>query len=969
MNWVWHMVEVNDANQESKDAAAGRLRWTSVPRILASQSVKVRVTLLVWVIGLASTILSGLYVSYLLRVDVEKVLTAQQYAASRSVADSIDRQLKDRLLALEHVASLLGQSERQTTGQMQRTLQNLPVFQALFNGGTLITDIHGVTQAAMPLTVPRIGLGYADRDWFKQAITTGRSVIGAPAIGKVMGIPGVVMAAPVRDAAGRITGVVAGLIHLKGTSFLDQVQSNAFGMTGDYLLVAPEHRIVITSSDRSRIMEQLGPPGVHPQIDRFIAGFEGTAVLRNPKGVEVLSSVKRIPTANWYVAVTLPTREAFAPVKKLEWRLFISTMLMSLLAGACVWWALRRQLMPLQTAAQALAEVTSRDIARTPLRPLQVGRGDEIGQLLESFNRLLLTLNHQREELAQSELLYSSAFRTSPDAFCIIGMEDGHFITVNDSFTRIFGWSQQDLVGRSAADTGLWRYIGDREAMLKVLRRHRRIEGLEAEFVARDGRQVSVQLSASVLALKGRTCILSVVHDITARKQAERQIETLAFFDTLTALPNRRLFLDRLSQALPDLVRQGRCGVLLQLDLDDFKSLNDHHGHAIGDTLLSTVAERLTASVPAGTTVARVGSDEFVVLLTDLPPDPQLALDQAWQLAHRLQAALTGDMALGELNCHCTASVGMALLTSQDDDPSEVFKRADLALEHAKREGRGHIRLFVPRMLSELTSRASLEVALREAIEGEQLQLYMQPQVDAQGVLRGAEALLRWYRPEHGWTPPSEFIPVAESSGLIVDLGQWVLRAACQQLASWSADPALAHLSLAVNVSSRQFRQDDFVRSVLQTLDDTGAHANRLVLELTESLLVDNIDGVVSRMTTLGARGVSFALDDFGTGFSSLAYLQRLPLDELKIDQCFVRDIETNANDLAIVSTIVALGQGLGLRVVAEGVETTGQREALIRAGCHHFQGYLMGRPMPAEGMKVMVQQHTETCRTPQAPG
>ena len=952
------MVEVDEVSPETGGADARRTRRPGLLRLLASQSVKARVTLLVLVIGFASTIISGVYVSYLLRVDVEEVLASQQFAASRSVAESIDRQLQDRLLALEHVASLAGLSDNREPGHLQRTLQNLPVFQDLFNGGTFITDVHGVTQASMPVSVPRLGVSYAEREWFTQAIATGRPAIGVPSVGKVMGVPGVVLAAPMRDARGNITGVVAGLINLKEPSFLDAVQSTPFAKTGDYLLVAPDHRIVITSTNRNRIMEHLAPPGVFPQIDRFVDGFEGTAVLRNPLGVEVLSSVKRIPTANWYVAVTLPTSEAFAPVKDLERRLFISTMVLSLLAGACVWWVLRRQLLPLQTAAKALSEITSRDIARTALEPLRVGRDDEIGQLLRSFNRLLQTLNRQRDELVQSELLYSSAFRMSPDAFTITDLDDARFITLNDSFTRIFGWSQEDLVGRTAADISLWRYPGDRDTMVQVLRARSRIEGLETELIARDGRSVHVQVSASVLELRGRPCVLAVVHDITARRQAERQIETLAFFDPLTSLPNRRLFLDRLSQALPEVARQGRCGALLELDLDDFKSLNDNQGHVMGDALLQAAASRLTAAVPAGTTVARVGSDEFVVLLHDLSTDCQQAMDRAVDLAHRLQEALGRDMPLGGANYHCTASAGIALFTAQDDNPADVLKRVDLALEHAKAEGRGSVRTFEPRMQSELTSRASLEEALREAIEGGQLQLYLQPQVDALGSLRGAEALVRWHRPGHGWIPPGEFIPVAERSGLIVPLGEWVLRTACQQLAAWSADPALAHLTVAVNVSSRQFRQDDFVRGVLQTLEETGADANRLVLELTESLLVDNIEGVASRMNTLGARGVSFALDDFGTGFSSLVYLQRLPLDELKIDQGFVRDIEVNANDLAIASTIVALGQGLGLRVVAEGVETPAQRDALIRAGCHHFQGYLFGRPMPVEDLEALARQH-----------
>ncbi|KVS20859.1 hypothetical protein WK34_23695 [Burkholderia vietnamiensis] len=770
-----------------------------------------------------------------------------------------------------------------------------------------------------------------------------------------MGIPGVVMAAPIRNATGHVYGVVAGLTNLRAPSFLDVVQSNPFGKTGDYLLVSPVHRMVITSSDRSRIMERMGPPGANPQIDRFVGGFEGTTVLRNPRGTEVLVSVKRIPTANWYVAVTLPTSEAFAPVKDLERRLFFSTLVLSILAGTCIWWTLRNQLMPLQTAAKALAAITSHDIARTPLKPLTVERDDEIGQLLQSFNRLLLTLNRQREELVQSELLYSSAFRLSPDAFSITGLDDGRFITVNDSFTRIFGWSRQELVGRTVAEIGVWRYPSDRETASQVLRTHSRIEDLETEFITRAGRHVSGQLSASVLELNGYLCVLSVVHDTTARKEAERQIETLALFDPLTVLPNRRLFLDRLGQALTEVGRQGRCGALLKFDLDDFRSFNENQGHDLGDRLLQMAAGSLTAAVPTGTTVARVGSDEFAVLLNDLPTDPVEAEDRVRQLAHHLQEALNRGTRLGDVNYKGTASAGIALFGAQDSNPSEVLKRTDLALDYAKAAGRGLVRMFEPRMQSELTSRASLEVALREAVGGGHLQLYLQPQVDEQGVLLGAEALARWHNPERGWVSPGEFIPVAEQSGLIVPLGQWILRKACQHLAEWSSDPAMENLTLAVNVSSFQIRQEDFVRGVVQTLEETGANADRLVLELTESVLVDNLDSVASRMTTLGSHGISFALDDFGTGFSSLAYLQRLPLDELKIDQCFVRELESNANDLAIVTTIVALGRSMGLRVVAEGVETPAQRDALVRAGCHHFQGHLFGHPMPADDLKSLA--------------
>lgn len=938
------------------EAGARRFRWSGLPRVLLTQSLKARVTLFTLFIGIISTVFSGLYVSYLLRVEVEEVLAAQQFATSRSLAEGIERQLQERVTALEHVALMAGLHTGPHPNHMQQMLQDLPVFQDLFNGGTFLMDTQGVAIASMPVSAQRIGVSYADRDYFAQAVATGRPVIGAPTIGRALRVPVVVMSAPVRDAMGRVTGVLAGVINLQEASFLDSVQTNSFGKTGSFLLVAPQHRVVITSSDRERVMERMLPPGANAQIDRFVAGFEGTTILRNPQGIEVISSVKRVPAAGWYVAVTLPTAEAFAPVIDLERRLFIVTTVLSLLAGVLVWWVLRRELTPLQAAAQTLSSLSSRDVAAAPVELLQVDRPDEIGQLIQSFNHLLDTLNQQRSKLEQSELLYSTAFRTSPDAITITRLDNGGFLAVNESFTRMFGWRSDELVGRTAADIGIWRRPADRAGMMQQLDARGRFEAVETEMISREGRVLSVQMSASRMQMQGVDCLLSVVHDITARRQAQQQIETLAFRDVLTGLPNRRMFMDRLVQVAADASRRGQFGALLFIDLDDFKVLNDSLGHDQGDHLLRELARRLESAVQAGDTVARLGGDEFVALIPDLGTQADSALAKAQEIAQALQQQIAQRTHLADTHYQGSASVGLALFgQSPDDSALDLLKRAELAMYHAKALGRGQVAAFSPEMQTSLTSRARLEADLRLALEEHQLELHYQPQVDTSGRIVSVEALLRWRHPQRGMVSPGEFIPAAEHSGLIVPIGHWVLRSACERLAAWSREPALAGLCISVNVSSLQFRQNDFVERVLDLLDETGAKPQLLMLELTESLLVDNIEEVTTRMARLKARGVAFSLDDFGTGFSSLIYLKRLPLDELKIDQGFVRDIEVDDNDLAIARTVIALGHSLGLRVLAEGVESPAQRETLGRLGCRHYQGYLFGRPMPAPQLEALV--------------
>jgi len=448
-----------------------------------------------------------------------------------------------------------------------------------------------------------------------------------------------------------------------------------------------------------------------------------------------------------------------------------------------------------------------------------------------------------------------------------------------------------------------------------------------------------------------------VIEDFTERKAIEDEVKSLAFYDPLTQLPNRRLLLDRLKQALMASMRSGSLGALLFIDLDHFKTLNDTLGHDKGDLLLQQVARRLTSCVREGDTVARFGGDEFVVILEGLGGHVDEAAAHCRAVGGKIFDVLNQPYVLDGHERRSSPSIGIALFDGRHNAVEELLKQADLAMYQAKTSGRNTLRFFDAAMQAVVTLRAALEADLREALLQQQFSLYYQPQVLGTGRVTGAEALLRWQHPLRGMVSPSEFIPLAEETDLIVPLGQWVLETACQQLVAWAQQPGTAGLSIAVNVSARQMQRDDFVDQVLVAVRRTGAQPQRLKLELTESLLVNDVETTIAKMDALKAEGVGFSLDDFGTGYSSLTYLKRLPLDQLKIDQGFIKDILEDPNDAAIAKMIIALAATLGLAVIAEGVEREEQRLFLARNGCDAYQGYLMSRPLPIAEFEAMLER------------
>lgn len=442
--------------------------------------------------------------------------------------------------------------------------------------------------------------------------------------------------------------------------------------------------------------------------------------------------------------------------------------------------------------------------------------------------------------------------------------------------------------------------------------------------------------------------------DISERKRAEAETQRLAYFDSLTGLPNRRSMMDRLERAIGACRCTSIHGALLFIDLDNFKDLNDTKGHTAGDALLKHVGQRVQNCISPTDTAARMGGDEFVVIVENLGEDSTEAASQAQVVATNVLQQISKTFELEDVIWSSTASIGIVMFAGSHDTADELLKRADLAMYQAKSAGRNTIRFFDPAIQAVMAARALLKSSLIDALQRREIGIYLQPIVNAESRVVAAEALARWHHPERGLVSPVEFIPLAEQCGLIRRLGAVVLNAACEQLALWSKSAAFSKLRISVNVSAHQFHEADFASQVLDIIERSGARADLLTLELTESVLLDNVEEAILKMTALKAYGVRFSIDDFGTGFSSLAYLKRLPLDELKIDRSFMNDVLHDSGDANIVRMIIALARTFFLDVVAEGVETEDQQRFLVQLGCPHLQGYLFGRPMPAHDFALL---------------
>lgn len=580
-----------------------------------------------------------------------------------------------------------------------------------------------------------------------------------------------------------------------------------------------------------------------------------------------------------------------------------------------------------------------------------VYRTDSTGGYFSVFLRNITEYKQAEEELRLKAKMLDSV----TDAVFLLDF-NGSFIYINEAAWKTRGYTHDEMmaIDLHVLDTPKYeKNIGVRRD--EILQKGQSL--FESEHRCKNGSVMPVEVNCRMVEFGGRKMLLSVARDMTASRTSADEIEHLAFYDQLTNLPNRRLLMDRLKHLLASRTQQARQSALLFIDLDNFKTLNDTLGHDVGDLLLQNVAIRLSTCIREGDTVARLGGDEFVIILENLSCQPVEAAAQTEIVGEKILTSLNQPYQLDTYSYNNSPSIGVTLFSNSQISAEELMKQADIAMYQAKKAGRNTLCFFDPDMQAAINARAELEAELRIALENHQFHLYYQIQVDGSCQPLGAEALIRWMHPQRGLVPPVQFIPLAEETGLILPIGRWVLDTACAQLKIWQNSPRTQNLVLAVNVSAKQFRQPDFADQIQEIVQRHGINPARLKLELTESLLLENIESIIATMNTLNKIGVQFSLDDFGTGYSSLQYLKRLPLNQLKIDQSFVRDIIMNNSDKAIVRTIIAMAKSLNLKVIAEGVETEEQRHLLQNKGCTHFQGYLFSKPIPIESFNVLIKK------------
>jgi diguanylate cyclase (GGDEF)-like protein/PAS domain S-box-containing protein len=666
---------------------------------------------------------------------------------------------------------------------------------------------------------------------------------------------------------------------------------------------ALKFRLPIEGSDDTHVI---------PTVEMLGKGYYGPLEAFDYRGRPVLAYNIAVPDTSWGMVVKMETDEVLQQVRRLQSVVWIVVAFFILGAGIILWTWWRKQNIERQ-AHEQLASVAE------DLRVSAIA--------FETHEAIVITDCHPK------------------------------ILRVNQAFQDITGYTAEEVVGRNPS----------------ILRAEKKPKSFYEEMWAtifREGTWSGEMLDkrkngevypkwltiTAVTAPDGTlTHYVGSFFDITERKKAEDEINRLAFFDPLTGLPNRRLLLDRLQHALATSARSGRYGAIMFIDLDNFKIINDTEGHDCGDLLLVEVAQRLQSCVREGDTVARLGGDEFVVMLEDLAGQAEQAAAQAEDVGEKIRAVISRPCTVKECEFHSTASIGINLFADREDMAETLLKYADIAMYQAKGSGRNAVRFFDPDMQAILEARLNMESDLRRALAERQFSLYYQAQIDDAGRIFGAEALVRWSHPQRGMVSPAQFIPIAEESSLILDIGHWVLETACRQLALWRGDEQKRSLTLAVNVSARQFKLADFVDRVAAVIGEHRIDPSRLKLELTESVVLDDLDNIVKKMHALKTLGVGLSMDDFGTGYSSLSYLKQLPLDQLKIDRSFVRDIATDPNDAVMVQTIIDMAHNFRLNVIAEGVETEAQLAFLKRHGCMAYQGYLFSSPVPVDVFEALL--------------
>ncbi|PHM20615.1 MAG: hypothetical protein CK604_06775 [Curvibacter sp. PD_MW3] len=923
-----------------------------MPRpILRHISLKTRVALAMGIlfIGVVGT-MALLGLRYF-EAEFRNSLFAQQYTLVSSLATSVDEKIRITQDALNLSANHLPREALSDPELAQRLLDRMAALHSLFDNGLFLISPEGKVIAESPYKPDRRGRDITNRKFFQVTAATLKPYISSPYLSSYLpGQPALMMTSPLLNDRGELIGILQGSFDLLGRNFLANLNQVKIGHSG-YVFITDQERTVIMHPDPIRLMMEAARPGKNELYDRALAGFEGSGPTITSHGQAMFSSFKRLSTTGWILAANYPVAEAEAPLRQAQRYFLLALALGTGIVLLVAWLIMRRIMAPLATLTRHVQELPGKTGAD---RLLPVTSGGEIGTLMQASNAMVRTLDEQQQTLRDSEARFRSLTELSTDwyweqnaEFRFTQMSIGRIRTDVEPFIGKTRW-ELPLEGVTPAQWAEHR---------RLLEQHEPFKGFVYQVRADNGELHTFSVSGTPFfdeqgLFRGYRGVGS---DITDRMTAEQRIEFLAYHDPLTGLPNRLLLQDRFEQAVAQAQRDNSRVALLFLDLDSFKSINDTLGHHCGDALLKKVAERLKECVRDTDAISRQGGDEFLIVLRDLP-DADVAAEVMTKVMERLQEPFTPD---GHEMITTSVSIGATIFPEDGNDFETLLKKADLAMYRAKEAGRNAYRFFDEAMNAETVDHLQLLRGLRRALERHEFTLYYQPQIDlASGRVIGVEALLRWQHPELGLIEPQRFIPVAEESGLIVPIGQWVLFEACRQAMAWQR-AGLPPLTMAVNFSGVQFKRGDVEQSVRRALKESGLPPALLELELTESILIQNVDGVLASLQNLKRLGVQLSIDDFGTGYSSLAYLKRFDIDRLKIDRTFVRDLATDPDDAAIVRAIIQMANSLNLRTIAEGVETEDMLAQLRAFGCDEVQGFLFARPMPAADMARFLTDQT----------
>jgi diguanylate cyclase (GGDEF)-like protein/PAS domain S-box-containing protein len=913
-------------------------------RRLPEPSLATRTSAMTSILVLGAILAIGTMSLDAFRTQLMNVIVAEQNVLLERIADNLDHKLLLLQRALTLSASEISEDDLVSSNAAQHYLDTNTGLYASFDRSTFLFSAEGIMLAERPERPNRRGTDGSSRAYIKETIRTRLPVISEPFLSNVGDSNMVlVLTAPVFGRDGKLIAILTGSLGLTNPGMLGNVARTVFGKTG-YLYVVTEDGKLIVHPDRARLAKPAFPPRVNPLFDRALLGFEGTEDNVEPNGAEALVSYRHVPSSRWVIAAVYPKAEAFVAVHELIWHSLGLLLMGCVLVLAAIWLLTRYLMQPLVSLTQHLRSYTA---SKDRITPIAEGSGSgEIREMTTAFNSLTNRLHEREDALIETMRSYQLITENSTDLITK-HTPDGTITFASPVSDNVLGIPHAELVGHSLLEfVHPEEFDIVRDAFREVMQTR---TSRTVNYRLRHVDQHYVWFETTLRVMTGTTGelttdILCASRNVSDRKQMEERLHDLVRTDHLTALPNRVLLEERFAEGLIQARREGLLLAMLMIDIDRFKNINDTLGHGMGDSLLKLAAARLTACIRTYDTLARWGGDEFVLFLPKLQD-----ANAAVEIAGRCLAALKQPFVVDGQVLHITASIGVSVSQDVGTETQTMLKNADTAMYRAKARGGDCLVTYATEMSAGAHRRLSMENALFQALEKHELFLHYQPLISATtGRLAGAEALLRWQHPVLGLVLPGQFIPIAEDSGLIEPIGEWVLRTACTQMTDWHKQ-GLPRIAVSVNLSARQFRRDRLVSVIKAVLDDTGLDPQLLELELTETLLMEDTARTKATLAELKVLGVQIALDDFGTGYSSLSYLKGFQLDTLKIDRTFIADLTTSEANASIVRATLGLAKGLRLRTVAEGVETRAQATFLRQHGCDVLQGYLFAKPMLPE--------------------